>query len=345
MILKNHVTRRIDSCIAASDPERKDSAPEENRAYVSLIYGRDPPVSLIANAMAMANSIRDSKYQRVLLCTPDVPAEYLCFLEDSGLFTSIREVDYILADRSLFKKDWFREVFTKLHVFNLTDFSKVLFLDLDTLVVDMSRMDQLFDLECQYAAMENSKRPKSGSMWLRHGAPMKNHCQLINAGVMLITPNKQLFNYLVEDVTKPSPDHVPGMTPEQFYLARVMGHHFTHISQHYNFEVQFHGGVPVTDTWKKTSSISEIVCLHFSGASPLTVVSRQTYPPAECGAQVEKYFVRKSWESDFEEETRQRANIRATQAFDLWRSNLVEAVKRIETPSSYPLLEKFLVCI
>jgi len=336
MIIKRPVTDLIDECINEGMANSQETASNMKRAYVSLIYGRDPPVSLVANAIAMANSLKNSKYRRVLLYTADVPEECLIMLEDCGLFTEMREVEYIMANKALFKKDWFREVFTKFHIFNMKEFTKVLFLDLDTIVVDIDKMDRLFDLDCKFAAMENSKRPTSGSMWLDHGRLMGKHCGLINAGVMLITPNSELFDILRKDVCMPSNHHVPGMTPEQFYLARVMGHHFTHITQIYNFEVQYHGGVPVTGLWKRTVDISEIVCLHFSGGSPLTTVSSATYPSPDLGYQKEKMFVRKAWDADIDRGTQLRANKRAIQAFDLWEENFIEGMKNLDGRISLP---------
>ena len=338
MIIKPPVTELIDECVNKSIVNVKESKKNMKRAYVSLIYGRDPSISLFANAIAMANSLRRSKHRRVLLYTPDVPEHILTMFEDCGLFTELREVDYILANKALFKRDWFREVFTKFHVFNMTEFTKVMFLDLDTLVIDVHKMDALFDLDCNFAAMENSKRSSSASMWLDHGRSMETHCRLINAGVMLITPNADLFNILCKDVTSFSGHHVPGMTPEQFYLARVMGHHFKHISQIYNFEVQFHGGVPLTGIWRRTDDISDLVCLHFSGGSPLTTVSSKNYPPNDLGCQIEKFHVRKTWDTDIDRGVQLRANKRANQAFNLWKQNFLEAMKALDGAISEPNL-------
>ena len=336
MIIKRPVTTLIDECVNEGMQHSWETKGNINRAYVSLIYGAAPSPSLIANALAMANSLMGSKYRRVLLYTSDVPDTVLTMLEDCGLFTELREVDYIMGDFALFKRDWFREVFTKFHIFNMTEFTRVLFLDLDTIVVDVEKMDALFDLDCKFAAMENSKRPSSASMWLEHGQILDKHCGLMNAGVMLVTPNSELFDILCKDVTSNSAHHVPGMTPEQFYLARVMGHHFTHISQIYNFEVQYHGGVPVTGVWKRTVDISELVCLHFSGGSPLTTVSSTNYPTADLGCQLHKPYVRKSWETDIDRGTQLRANKRAIQAFDLWKRNFIDTMKTLEGKISNP---------
>jgi hypothetical protein len=336
MIVRRPVTKKIDDCIQDEIDLNQAIADKRRRAYVSLIYGPNPSVSLIANAISMANSMKSSQYRRVLMYTSDVPSEYLSLLEDCGLFTEMREVDYIMGDRALFKKDWFREIFTKLHVFNMTEFSRIIFLDLDLVVLDVRKMDAVFDLNCKFAAMENSKRPTSASMKLDHGDPMLRNCLLINAGVILVTPNKKLFSILHGDVTKPEKHHAAGMTPEQFYLARVMGHQFTHLSQLYNFEVQYHGGVPITNLWKTKQDIKDIVCLHFSGGSPLSTVSSKLYPAENMGCQIDKYFVRKAWEADIDPEVQSVANKRAVLAFEAWRKNFIQAMTTLDGKVSGP---------
>ena len=116
------------------------------------------------------------------------------------------------------------------------------------------------------------------------------------------------------------------MTPEQFYLARVMGSHFHHISQEFNFEVQYHGGVPLTDTWKN-AEIEDIVCLHFSGGQPLARIAQ--IDNSEWGCQTEKFYVRKTWDWDIDPSVKELANRRAKLAFGLWAYHYSRACQLI----------------
>ena len=208
----------------------------------------------------------------------------------------------------------------------MTSFAKVIFLDLDVIVTDVVRMEALFELDIAFGAMENSKGGRAASMWLKHGEHMGEHCRLINAGVILVTPSADLFRLLVDDVTSVSTSHQPGMTPEQFYLARVMGSHFHHISQEFNFEVQYHGGVPLTDTWKN-AEIEDIVCLHFSGGQPLARIAQ--IDNSEWGCQTEKFYVRKTWDWDIDPSVKELANRRAKLAFGLWAYHYSRACQLI----------------
>ena len=318
--IENKLTMRASSILRGMD--RVKTA----LTYCALIYGSSPAQSLIANTLALARSLQNSAFGILLLATSDVPASVIRILRDTALFSEIRVVPYLLADEALFKKDWFREVFTKLHIFNLTDFSKVLFLDLDVIVVNVPAMDALLESDILFGAMENSKGSRAASMWLKHGELMQGSCKLINAGVMLVTPDQELFRLMLDDFTHPSPGHVPGMTPEQFYLARVFGKHMSHIEQRYNFEVQLHGGVPVTKLWR-SAEFHDIVCFHFSGGNPLERI-QDTHD--DWGCQVEKRSARERWESELTPAERAGANERAKKAFAQWAFCFSSACRRVK---------------
>lgn len=323
-----HIKGRLDSSIDSESLRRRSCG--SNFAFCCLLYGSSPSSQILANTLAMAQSLCNRRRPLLLLVTPDVPERIRQIINSTMLFDDLRAVEYLMGHETLFKKDWFREVFTKLHIFGLTEFDKVLFLDLDIVVNDVARLEDLFMSDFMFAAMENSKGDRAGSMWLRHGQQMGRHCRLINAGVILATPDLDLFQTLVSDISSPSSDHVAGMTPEQFYLSRVMGGHFNHLSQEYNFEVQYHGGVPVTKTWMETASIDKIVSFHFSGGNPLkTLCSFAKGEKIAWGCQTEKFMVRKTWENDFSENLRDIANTRAKAAFAKWALNFIHACRRI----------------
>jgi hypothetical protein len=296
-------------------------------AYCGLLYGSSPSDELVANALVMGASMQQSLYPVILMHTGDVPVAVVTVLKKSGLFSEFLEVEYIRGHESLFKKDWFRDVFTKLHVFNLTRFDRVVFMDLDTLCMHPDQLDKLFVLpECIFGAFENSKRDRSQP--LPHGSKMNTHatrCNLFNAGLIVVTPNKTLFDILHSDVVSVSEHHVPGMTPEQFYLARVMGHHITNLSQEFNFEVQYHGGVPAYSTWRNTP-YENVVLYHFSGGHPFKRLS-STDP--EWGCQTEKFYAKKAWIEEFTLDERSFANSRAHQAFMEWKRLFMHVISTL----------------
>jgi hypothetical protein len=124
--------------------------------------------------------------------------------------------------------------------------------------------------------------------------------------------------------------------------------------------VQYHGGVPVTSIWTSARA-GEIVCFHFSGASPLTMLGIHDFsimqflenpsPPSTSdelagpsplpdmgghskarvwGCQIEKFFVRKSWNEQFDEGAKSLANSRAEYAFKLWLKYFREAIAMVQ---------------
>ena len=328
------MTRRIESR-PISDQVRKGSY-----AYFFLLYGSSPPTHLVANLLTVAHSLKSSAYSVNILVTPDIPNSLKKLIGESGLFEDAVVVEYIMGVDALFKKDWFREVFTKLHIFNLVQFERVIFLDLDMVIRDVSDMDDLFKLPIDYAAMENSKSWGSGANILDHGQLMGRKCDLINAGLIFCKPDPQLFDILLSDVTTDSDEHVPGMTPEQFYLARVMAKHLHHISQRFNFEVQLHGGVPLTDRWKRFA-FEDVVCFHFSGGFPLTRITELDNP--EWGCQTEKRMISDKWYKEMSESVRKLANERGRLAFGLWAKQFALACRFVRNSMNVDSLEERLL--
>jgi len=100
---------------------------------------------------------------------------------------------------------------------------------------------------------------------LEHGVRMDVNCTHFNAGTMVLAPSQALFDLLVADVQEPDPVwHQGGYSPEQKYLSLILDGQWTNVSQLYNFEVQFHPGVPLSTVWEQASA-SEIYVAHFSG--------------------------------------------------------------------------------
>ena len=221
----------------------------------------------VMGALALGSSLArsGSKHKRVLLHTDNVPAEALRLL---GQIWELQQVSYIISAGDLHvssDKAKFREVFTKLHAFNpeVLPFDKVVFLDLDMIV--LRNIDELFELRTP-AAMSTAKHSSFDDSECLHGQRLSVKMCYINAGTMVLSPSRELFELLLADVLQPDPQwHVQAWSPEQKYLSNVMCGEWSHVSQLYNFEVQLHSGVPLTQVWQKTH-VPDIAVAHFSGA-------------------------------------------------------------------------------
>jgi len=138
-------------------------------AYVSVLYGTKH--SYFLGAAVLAHSLRTSSFDKVILVTPDVSSG--CREVLAHLYTDVIEVDYLSINKqispALYKNPQttrFGDVFTKLQVLSLTAYDKVMFLDLDTLVIDCPRLDRVFEEVQAPAALSR------GDTGLQHGHPV-----------------------------------------------------------------------------------------------------------------------------------------------------------------------------
>lgn len=219
----------------------------ERCAYVVAIWGSN--AEYVLGAMVLGKSLRTAgaKHELVAMHTSDVPGDALEFLRRAGW--TLRKVEYVQACDNLYQeyclKTRFADVFTKLRIFELVEYSKVLLLDADLLVRE--NIDDLFDLPAP-AAM--ARGPWSG---YDHGEPIEGQFFFsgsrggpwswgqsggINAGVMLLEPSLKTLQQCLLEVQDPlHPEHVRGNGPEQDYLSRYFASEWTHIDVAYNFQL------------------------------------------------------------------------------------------------------------
>ena len=224
------------------------NAARGQHAYAASLWGTDRGFAL--GALVLGAALRRSGTQKdlVLLHTQDVPKSTLEIL---GLVWKLKVVDFIDANAGLFNKkgDRFDGVFTKLNVLRLVGYEKVLMLDLDLAILQCP--DTLFDLDAP-AAMH--RRIAGGD----HGASIDgrsffsgatpdndfpgfepwSQCGGINAGVMLLEPNLEVCERLIQEVTLPAhPERVAGSGPEQDFLSRAFAPSWTNIDVRWNYQL------------------------------------------------------------------------------------------------------------
>ena len=112
-------------------------------AFVSTLFGSK--VAYCIDALVLGESLRihQTKHPYILLITDDVPGKWKSVLIKVGW--QLRTVEYINGDKFYTRGSGgrFSGVFTKLQALNLTEFDKVVLLDLDLLVRES--IDDLFD--------------------------------------------------------------------------------------------------------------------------------------------------------------------------------------------------------
>lgn len=221
-------------------------------AYVITLWGSS--ADYILGALVLGESLRrtQSRHFRVCLHTGDVPADLINLLSELWECRLVEHID-ACTDKLSFQDSVphrFDHVFTKLRAMQLTEFEKVLMMDIDLIVT--SNIDHLFNLKAPAAL----RRGMNDSRWpLRTGDFIDGRAFFggadvgskwswgqgtgINAGVMLLQPNANVFQDMLREISEPAhPSHVRGNGPEQDYLSRYWADApWTNIGVEYNYQL------------------------------------------------------------------------------------------------------------
>jgi glycogenin glucosyltransferase len=149
------------------------------RAYVSILTTDN----YLPGILGLAYSIRATrtKYDLEVLVTPDVSAETRAVLSLHGiLWTKVSELKNP-TDVSTNHR-WYR-TYSKLNVFGLTHYEKLLFVDADILVLE--NIDALFECEHMSGVSSGSMLPECAN-WTG-----------VNSGLLVVTPNASVFSDMV----------------------------------------------------------------------------------------------------------------------------------------------------
>ena len=223
-------------------------APSPERfAYVASLWGANS--GFVVGALVLGRALRRSgtSHDLVLLHTDDVPESSCALLAQIWILRKVEFVDAV-PEMFLSKGHRFDGVFTKLHVLGLVEYTKVLMLDIDLAILQCP--DELFQLNAPAALHRGQTSLAHGSrIDGRHffggesfvpGDEAWDWCQGggINAGVMLLAPEAELYARALREVRSPlHPEHIPGAGPEQDYLTRLFAPWWTHIGVAYNFQL------------------------------------------------------------------------------------------------------------
>ncbi|KAL2325364.1 hypothetical protein Fmac_024422 [Flemingia macrophylla] len=149
-----------------------------DEAYVTLLYGDE----FLLGVRVLGKSIRDtgSIKDMVVLVSDGVSNYANTLLQADGW---IVEKISLLANPNQVRPKRFWGVYTKLKIFNMTDYKKVVYLDADTIVV--KNIEELFKCGKFCANLKHSER--------------------LNSGVMVVQPSATVFNDMISKVkTLPS---------------------------------------------------------------------------------------------------------------------------------------------
>ena len=157
-----------------SESEDWDNQLSEREAYVALLYG-----DFVLGLRVLGQSLRESGTTRdyVALCMDDVPEYVRRVLRRDGW--QIRQVK-ALPEKCLGKTNDFDTDFTKLMAWTSTDYSRLIYIDADAIV--LHNIDHLFRC-AQFCASYR-------------------HSDLFNAGALVLKPSLEVFNDMCSKIKK-----------------------------------------------------------------------------------------------------------------------------------------------
>ncbi|THF97626.1 hypothetical protein TEA_015691 [Camellia sinensis var. sinensis] len=149
-----------------------------NEAYVTLLYGDE----FLLGVRVLGKSIRDTGSTKdMVVLVSDGVSDYATKLLQADDW--IVELISLLANPNQIRPKRFWGVYTKLKIFNMTNYKKVVYLDADTIVV--RSVEDLFKCGKFCANLKHSER--------------------LNSGVLVMEPSQTVFNDMMTEVnTLPS---------------------------------------------------------------------------------------------------------------------------------------------
>lgn len=172
-------------------------ATKERIAYVTMLTDD----SFVAGAQALFYSLNEAKSngqwhkkaERVCIVTPQVSKITRVCLKRMKPPVRVIEVSPIPnPNADVHVEGWINSGYTKLNIWKLTEYSKIVYIDADAIVV--ASVDELFGLDVDFAAAPDTFPPDK-----------------FNAGVMVIKPDKELLRKMMLQIHK-LPSHDGGDT-------------------------------------------------------------------------------------------------------------------------------------
>lgn len=146
-------------------------------AYVTLLYG-----GFLLGARVLGQSLRESGTTKdmIAMCTESVTKSTKDLLQRDGWkIHSIANIQSPYEGLST-RGSYFSGIFSKLHVWNMTEYDRIIYLDSDVLV--MQSIDRMFDCGTFCAAFR--------------------HSDLFNAGIIVVQPNRTIFEDMIKKISR-----------------------------------------------------------------------------------------------------------------------------------------------
>ena len=153
-----------------------EEAETSRDAYVTLLYGG----GFLLGARVLGQSLRVTGTTRdlIALCTEEVSEHAQRVLRDDGwIIRHITNIHNPYEGKSS-RGDYFSGIYSKLHIWNMMEYERIIYLDSDALV--LSNIDHMFDCGTFCAAFR--------------------HSDLFNAGIVVVEPSRAIFRDMLAKI-------------------------------------------------------------------------------------------------------------------------------------------------
>jgi alpha-N-acetylglucosamine transferase len=221
-------------------------------AYVTLMYGDND--YFLGTLIFIASLLKTKpKHDTVLLYTFDVPKYKIDIL--SKYYTVTKEIKYIRFKNKKTNRARFKDIFTKLKIFTLTEYDNILFMDNDMYV--KKNIDNIFK---KYEAPAGIAIDPN--MIYKDGEKIKKNNVVINAGLWLLKPSIKDYDKMIEGLSSFNIKK----ELEQEYVSYFYNGKWTNISFLYNFQFSL---ASLPSTMKRTNvyknvKFDDVYVIHYS---------------------------------------------------------------------------------
>lgn len=195
----------------------------------------------------------NARYGLLCLINEEISSDTRKVLDDFGIeYKELEKVNYDV-DYDGFVQPYFKHTFNKLSVFNLTEYSKIVYLDLDLLILE--NVDDLFD----YSGLAMAKD--------------EPFTELYNSGVMVIEPNEDDYKGLISTMKEKMNDQAK--IGDQNIINEYFSGKINNLPQSYNLMRRIFGDttsteldvwdeeVEVHNVWKWDKDVKDKKILHY----------------------------------------------------------------------------------
>ena len=190
--------------------EAKRGEKSKGEAYVTLLYGDNP---LPVRVLGLSLKLSGTQHEMIALCTEDVTMQSRRILENDGW--TVKSIETITSPYSNCPRQYSKS-FSKLLIWTLTEYRRIVFLDSDTLVY--ANIDELFRCGKFCAAYR--------------------HSDLFNAGVLVVKPDLQEYKNLMSKIgIYPSYDSADQGFLNYYYRRLMFAPMFNASNHHYQEEL------------------------------------------------------------------------------------------------------------